>query len=250
MRRVVGPRQLQAHQRREHAAEQEEGERGDEIAPADRLVIDVREPADEPARIRPRALEHVRIVAGVRKLAVARHRSVSRYATSACRSSAGQRIRRHLIARLDRLRIADPRRRGVRACSAACRRRACCGWRGASDRARPARRPSVPRIVWQPAHRAAHEDVAARVARRLVRRIAAGCRMASSQRFEVALRTRRRRRTPCARAAGRRTPRTGRGRCRRDRPASRSPSCSRGSDRACLAGSAPRSCGSRRATSP
>ena len=64
------------------------------------------------------------------------------------------------------------------------------------------------------------------------------------------LRARRPRRAPCARAAGRRTPRTGRGRRPDDPPAARSPSCSRESDRVCPGGSAPRSCGSRLATSP
>ena len=78
MNGVVGPRQLQPHQRRQHAADQEEAERGDEIAPADRLVIDVREPADAARAGRPTCRSSSATLGASAARSVARHRSVSR----------------------------------------------------------------------------------------------------------------------------------------------------------------------------
>ena len=54
---VVRPRELQPHQQRQHAAEREEDQRGDDVAAADLLVVDGREPADESRRPAPGALE-------------------------------------------------------------------------------------------------------------------------------------------------------------------------------------------------
>jgi hypothetical protein len=44
---ALRPRELHAHHRGERAAEQKESERGEEIALADDLVVDRREPADQ-----------------------------------------------------------------------------------------------------------------------------------------------------------------------------------------------------------
>ena len=88
---VVRSRQLQAHQRRQHAADQEEREGGDQIAAADGLVVDVREPAVEPCRVGPGLFQLVEVPRRPdRSCRVRHHRSVSRYATSAWRSSAAR----------------------------------------------------------------------------------------------------------------------------------------------------------------
>ena len=55
--RALGPRELRSHERREDAGSEEEGERGDDVALANRLVVDGAERAEEPRRIAPRALE-------------------------------------------------------------------------------------------------------------------------------------------------------------------------------------------------
>src|SRR5207248_5922421 len=97
---------LQPHQAGEHAGRQKKAERRDDVSPADRLVIDGRQPAVEAGIVGPHALElrgfarrldggrqfARRILDGVVAPAAMRtrhrgHLSASRYASSACRSS-------------------------------------------------------------------------------------------------------------------------------------------------------------------
>ena len=105
----------------------------------------------------------------------------------------------------------------------------------------------VPRIAVAHHAGAREEDVAARAVVGVAGGSGAGCAAAAQPGLE-------RRRglgddaeAPCARAAGRRTRRTGRGRRPAGRPGARCVRRGPGSGRACRAGSAPRSCGSRRA---
>ena len=113
----------------------------------------------------------------------------------------GQVERGHLVARLDALRVAEPLARGAPACSGSSAPRATCASRRASGRARRGSSRGVPRIAWHCAH---CDWKSAPTPRR--RRP----RLAREPRVGTAPAGRRRRRSPCARAAARRTRRTGR----------------------------------------
>ena len=67
---ALRPRELQAHHRGKRAAEHKKDERGEEIAPADDLVVDGREPADQ-ARGRAPGAGKARVELGIAERGVA-----------------------------------------------------------------------------------------------------------------------------------------------------------------------------------
>ena len=231
---LVRPRELDAHDRGLEAAEQQEHERGDEVALADRLVVD----RAERSRATPGASPTMRsrrgsMLASSAGRAITGTRSASWPARTAAMASssvcevgddraAGPGPTAPCVgmqrARLERLRVGDPSRRGCRACWAAGRRRSSAAHQmrevGAEDAARGA---------------AAHGVAGAAVARRmpacasLQQRWTRGRRgsaaAARSAQAAVVLRRRRRRPTsPCGRAARRSIRRTGRDTCPACRP--------------------------------
>ena len=125
---AVGPRQLQRAWQREHAAEREEDQRGDDVAAADLLVVDGREPADDPGRAAPGALEPRLELRALELRAVARDLLALAgeplvFRSDRARARSFERLeisddgvqlvglepdRRHLVAGLDRLRVGDP----------------------------------------------------------------------------------------------------------------------------------------------
>ena len=54
---LIGPRQLHAHGERKNAAQRQEDQGGDDVAAADFLVVDGRQPAEDPRRTTPRRVE-------------------------------------------------------------------------------------------------------------------------------------------------------------------------------------------------
>ena len=224
-RRLSGRASCRRIEHRQHAAQREEDEGGGDVAAADDLVVDGGERAEKPAR-RPPDRVQLRVAARPASSSVSRRsggdaRRGSLQAgqlggDSAFSSSPAQRHQRHVVARLDRLRIGDPgRERAARGRQHAggdilaaadmgevraehCRRPACrapCGRR---------RRP----LPGTPARPALCSGVAG------CRRLGELCRRASARTPPAA---RRPPAAPYARAAGRRTRRTARGRCRADR---------------------------------
>ena len=123
MNRRSGPRELQPHQQREHAAQRQEDEGGRDVAPADALVVHRGEHAPQRRRRSPDTLE-LPVQDLRRKLGVAHVRRDQRAPARAASaritcSSASQadtarscvrrhRHHRHVVAWLDRLRIGDP----------------------------------------------------------------------------------------------------------------------------------------------
>ena len=209
--RRFGPRQLQAHQQRQHAAQGQEDEGGDDVAAADHLVVHRGERAEEAARRAPdrpqlRAEAPARIELGVARVRSSHHfrlasrptaHSARRWsaapAACCCRASAS----------------ADRRSRppANRAWSAAGRRR----WSSRpptwvrSGPSLPA--ADVPRTVWQAAQALARTRrvppaVPSWRARSLASAPRASARIPPASRRPPA--------TPYARVADRRTRRTGR----------------------------------------
>ena len=60
---IVGLRELQPHQQRFDAANQQKDERGDDVAQADFLMVDCRQPAQEARLGAPRLPKHVEMSA-------------------------------------------------------------------------------------------------------------------------------------------------------------------------------------------
>ena len=106
-----GRDELNPHQHGEDAGQGEKPERRHDLAPADRLVIDVRQPADEPARIAPRALEVecARDLAAMRRLQVrGSHLQGLQVGEAALEIGGREPVRRHAVARLEVLRVRNP----------------------------------------------------------------------------------------------------------------------------------------------
>ena len=107
---LSGMRELQPHQQRFDAADQQEDECGDDVAHPDRLVRGHGKPAEQARRVPPCSLERVAACSTSmsRDLRERRHCRLSRYSISGCMSSDFSGDRRHVIPGLDVLRIGDP----------------------------------------------------------------------------------------------------------------------------------------------
>ena len=204
------------------------------IAAADRLVVDGAEPAD---RARPAVLQ-VRSSAAPSRSAARRSRGDRRRSrssrhhssalqvgrASARKSSGGSGTSGMLTPGLMRLRIGDP----AGEVAARVRQRA----RGERRAARDMRQVGadvppavVPRIVWHMTQGRDRKTSRPRCAVGGCRRGGAADAAASRQRSKASARLGDDVAAPCARAAGRRTRRTGRGRCPAGRPEARSSLC-------------------------
>ena len=213
--------------RGEHAAGDEEAERGDDEAPADRLVVDRARASRQARRVAP-GRARARASAGASAALFSARRSVSVAVAHCRRPQVGdQRLRvvgrqaacaGMFDARLDALRVGDPARQVLAACWAACRRRACARLADVGEVGRRARAgASVPWIAWHIAQVLPQEHLAAALRRRVGGLGAPARAGAAAQRSYSLGRLGDDVERHVARAGSRRTRRTGRDRCRAGR---------------------------------